>query len=357
MLIMDKAIVEENVMKITESSFGGSAKQYTLENNHGVRLSVTNFGARIVRLQVPVAGVYRDLVLGFDSMAEYLDKDHFMGATIGRVAGRIAAGQFNLNGKDYQISINENGNTLHGGPDSFETKIWQVKKQVTDDLVSVSFTYDSLNHENGFPGNLHVTVTYSLNNDNDWMLTYQALSDMSTLFNPTNHVYFNLDGSPSKSVEDHSLQIIADHYAPLDNDRLTTGKKEHVENSAFDFRKLKKLKEVFTSRNAQNKLVDGLDHPFFLNAKNDQSSNAKLVSSDEKVSVNLTTSSPAVVIFTANFGNDFSAPMRGTVFNNHGGITLETQVAPGAERYPEFGDMICHSDKVYREQTVFELSF
>jgi aldose 1-epimerase len=344
-------------MDITESSFGGSAKLYTLENDQGVRLSVTNFGARIVRLQVPINGVYRDLVLGFDSMAEYLEKDHFMGATIGRVAGRIAAGRFNIDGKKYQTPLNENGNTLHGGPDSFETKLWQSQKNITDELIAVTFTYNSPAQENDFPGSVTVEVTYSLDNANGWGVDYKAHSDVATLFNPTNHVYFNLDGDPSKSVGNHSLQIDAHQFAPLDQHHLTTGLQQTVNDSTFDFRKPKKIAEVFTTDNPQNQLVNGLDHPFFLDKKHNNQVVAKLTSSDGLVAVNLTTSSPAVVIFTANFGTDFSLPMRRGLFKNHGGITLETQVAPGAERYPEFGNIILDSNLQYHERTLFGLDF
>lgn len=344
-------------MKITEKSFGKLVKLYTLENDQGVQLSVTDFGARIVRLQVPVDGHYRDLVLGFNTVEEYLEKDHFMGATIGRVAGRIAAGKFNINGENYQVDLNENGNTLHGGSDSFETKIWESKKNVTDELATVTFTYTSPANENGFPGNLNVAVTYSLDNANGWSVDYKAYSDVSTVFNPTNHVYFNLDGDPAKSVANHDLQVEADYYAPLDKNKLTIGKKQSVEYSTFDFRHSKKIAEVFEGDNTQNRMVDGLDHPFLLNKNNSQKIDARLVSSDGRVAIDLTTSSPAIVVFTANFGADFNVPMRHSTFNNHGGITLETQVTPGAERYPKFGSIILNKDERYHEHTLFSLEF
>ncbi|MBZ6010476.1 galactose-1-epimerase [Leuconostoc gelidum] len=343
-------------MNIIKSAFGDHAKLFTMINDNGVQLAVTDFGARIVHLNVPINNERRELILGFDSAEEYIAKDHYIGATIGRVAGRIANGSFQLNQTSYQVVKNENDNTLHGGPDSFEMAYWQSETDISDNKVSTSFTHTSPNQNNGFPGNLTVKVTYTLDNDNVWQVSYEANSDAMTLFNPTNHVYFNLTGHPAMSVADHMLSIDADHFAPLDDQNLTTGEQRDVSQTAFDFRKAKQVNEALISADPQNQLVSGLDHPFLLNQANDPDSpQARLVSPDQKVAINMRTTAPSVVVFTANFGDDYQLPMRQEQLINHGGITLETQVAPGAEKYPAFGNIVLPANEVYQATTRFDI--
>lgn len=346
-------------MNIVESQFGEQAKLFTMINDNGVQLSVTDFGARIVHLNVPIAGTQRELILGFDSAEEYITKDHYIGATIGRVAGRIANASFNIGQKHYQVVKNENNNTLHGGPDSFEMQYWQSETSKSDDKLTTSFTHISPDHSNGFPGNLTVKVTYTLDNNNVWRINYEANTDALTLFNPTNHVYFNLTGHPSRSVADHLLSIDADHFAPLDDHNLTTGEARDVSQTTFDFRTAKKVNAAITSSEPQSLLVGGgLDHPFLLNKVVDSDAvQARLVSPDQKVAINMQTTAPAVVVFTANFGDDYHVSMREEQLLNHGGITLETQVAPGAEKYHSFGDISLSENDTYHATTCFEIQF
>ena len=252
-------------MEILTQPFGAQATSYTLINDHGVALSVTDFGARIVSLRVPLATGERELVLGFDSAEEYQQKDTFIGATIGRVAGRIAGAHWAHDGVDYQFEANENDNTLHSGVIGFDQRYWQAAPQVTATEARVVFTYVSEDGENGFPGQVTVNVTYALANDNVWRLTYEAVTDTPTLFNPTNHVYFNLTGDPSQSVAAHQLKIAADTFAPIGDKNLTTGEIRSVAGTSFDFRAAKPVGTTIESTDDQHQRVGhGLDHPFLL---------------------------------------------------------------------------------------------
>ncbi len=346
-------------MNIIESQFGNQAKLFTMVNDNGVQLAVTDFGARIVHLTAPIDDMQRELILGFDSAEEYIAKDHYIGATIGRVAGRIANGEFILGHKRHQVVKNENNNTLHGGPNSFEMQYWESETNKSDDMLTTVFTLISPDQNNGFPGNLNVKVTYTLDNNNVWRVDYEAQTDALTVFNPTNHVYFNLTGHPNKSVGDHLLSINADHFAPLNDQNITIGEARDVLQTTFDFRTAKKVNKAIVSSDPQSLLVGGgLDHPFLLNQVSDDSeTQVRLISPDQKVAINMQTTAPAVVVFTANFGDDYHVPMRKEQLVNHGGITLETQVAPGAEKYESFGNIQLSENDIYHATTSFEIQF
>ncbi|BAK21652.1 aldose epimerase family protein [Melissococcus plutonius] len=341
-------------MDIRVKDFGKEEKLYSLVNNNGIILEVTTFGARIVNLYVPVETEKRNIVFGFDSTEEYQEKDTYIGSTIGRVAGRIRKGEFNIQDRWYQAAINtQEGNTLHGGPDSFETKSWTALTGQTKDRVSVEFSLTSKDGENGFPGNLQISVTYTLNNNNEWIINYKATTDQPTLFNPTNHVYFNLTGDPSQSVAEHQLMLEADQFAVVDQATLPTGEKRTVEGSPFDFRKVAPIKQAFESTNEQNKLVDGLDHPFFLNKPGTKNAKAKLIAPDKRVAVEVFTDQSAIVIFTAQLPDKWLIHGKPLIY--HGGITFETQVCPGAEEFPEFGNIDLFPGEIYESRTCYRI--
>lgn len=337
-------------MNITEKEFGQGAILYRLENDNGYKIDVTNLGARIVAFYVPTRNGVKNIVLGFDSAEEYLQKDAYIGATIGRVAGRIKDGNFVIEGKPYHTTQNEKGNTLHGGPNNFETKLWLAETNQNLHEANVTFTYTSLDDEQGFPGNLDVKVTYTLTNDNVWQVEYEAKSDIATLFNPTNHVYFNLTGDVTQNVGDHTLQLASEKFAVVDADTLATGEVRSVAGTPFDFRRGEKVAQVFDTDYEQNTLVGGLDHPFFLEKAEPQ---AVLASPTEDIKVELLTDEPSVVIFTAQF--DPLPEMHGQKLAYHGGLTLETQVSPGALEHG-FGDIILPAHKTFKSQTSFKVT-
>lgn len=340
-------------MKVLQSTFGNDALLFTIENDYGVRLVVSNFGARIVRLDVPTDAGRRNIVLGFDSLEKY-KKESYYGATIGRVAGRINNGQFRLGETMYQTSVNELGNTLHGGTAGFDKKMWNYKVKEAAHSVSVIFSTYSPDGENGFPGNLEVSVTYTLDNLNVWSVSYQAQSDKDTIFNPTNHVYFNLTGHPSRSVGDHSLQLSSDEFAPVNSDTTVIGEKRSVNGTAFDFRLSKKIKAALQSADRQVNCVQGIDHPFFLSCSGIDQMAAKLMSPDKSIAVEVYTEESAVVVYTANFVEEVP-PMYEERLIKHGGITFETQAAPGAIEYEGFGDIILLAGETYHSQTKYKI--
>lgn len=339
-------------MKITEKNFGQDYQLITIENESGFHLSVTDLGARIVSL-----GADKELILGFDSAEEYLEKDPFIGAMIGRTAGRIKNGQFKLDGKDYQVKTDPTtGHTLHGGVASFETKKWDYKIENGDDEASVIFQLTSPDGEHGYPGTLQVEARYTLTNENVWRMTTKATTDQPTLFNPTNHVYFNLTGDPTQSIDEHTLWLDSATFAPVDSDVLTSGEIADSNGTAFDFQAARKLQDAFTAPSPQKDQFGGFDHPFFLKEPDLDKPAAKLTSPDGKTEVVMSTDTSSVVIFTANFGED-GPEMHGKQLANHGGITFETQTAPGAEQFPAFGSMEITPEKPFESITEFKIIF
>lgn len=344
------------VVKISQRKFGESAILYSLTNDLGTTMNVTDLGARIVDLIVPINGEQRNIILGFDSAEEYLGKDMYFGATIGRVAGRIKKGLFTIEDQNYSLPVDrENGNILHGGPNSFEAKIWLAKTEESDDKVSVVFSYISPDGENGFPGKLEAVVTYSLTNKNEWIIDYQAVADQPTLYNPTNHVYFNLTGDMSQSVGTHELFVDADRFAVVGNDTTATGELRAVLNTPFDFNQASKLDQVFSTSYEQNKLVNGLDHPFILNQTGFETPQTIITAPTKDLSVEMYTDRPAVVIFTAQFG-EAGPEVRGQKLVNHGGLTLETQVSPGAVEFEGFGDIVLSPETTFNSRTIFKIN-
>lgn len=336
-------------MKIESKSFGEKATLYTLKNDNDIKLEVTDYGARIVNLFVPTADGEKNIVLGFESAEEYAEKDNYIGATIGRVAGRITNGKFEIEDTHYETPQNENGNTLHGGPSSFETKLWTAKVEEETNEAAVVFSYISPDGENDFPGELKVEVRYSLNNDNEWKVSYTANTDKATLFNPTNHVYFNLTGDVTQSVDEHQLTLASDKFVVLGEGTLATGELRDVEGTPFDFRQSGAVKQTFETDYEQNVLVNGLDHPFMLTKSSPQ---AVLTAPKGDVVIEMTTDEPTVVIFTAQLGE--TPEMRGEKMANRGGITLETQVSPGALDYG-FGDIILQPEDTFTSSTTYKI--
>ncbi|WP_288225850.1 galactose-1-epimerase [uncultured Enterococcus sp.] len=337
-------------MQITETPFGKGYQLITLENEDGFHLSVSDLGARIVRL-----GWDKELVLGFDSAEEYLEKDAFIGASIGRTAGRIENGRFTLEGKDYQVAIDpKTGHSLHGGQPGFETKKWAYRVENGDDEASVVFTSSSPDGEHGFPGNLDIEVRHTLTKENVWRVTTKGTSDQATLFNPTNHVYFNLTGDVTQSIAEHTLWLNSDHFASLRPDVLPTGEKAPVTGTPLDFQHPRPLADVFTSSFDQTKQYNGLDHPFFLKDSLLEKPAARLTSPDGTTELIVSTDASSVVIFTANFGND-GPELQGKKLADHGGITFETQIAPGAEQFPAFGSITLPAQQTFETTTEYKL--
>lgn len=346
-------------MKTEVVTFGNNGeKLISLTNKNGLTLGVSNHGARIVDLIVDFGEEKRNIALGFDSAAEYDDIDSYLGATIGRVAGRISDAKFTLDGKDFQLEKNDGSNNLHGGFNSFDRKVWDYEVVEAEDQATVVFSIDSPHMENGFPGNLKQKISYTLTANNQVKIDYWAQTDERTLYNPTNHVYFNLNKTITEPVDNHRLYLNCDFYGSLTDAVLPTGEKVAVAGTPFDFNhpEGRLLEQGFISDYQQNKLVNGYDHPFLFNESSDDTIKGTLYAPDEKIKVNLYTDQPSVVVYTTNQLSG-PVPMRGLTQVQHGGVTLETQGLPDAINHEGFGNIILDPAKDFESTTIFEILF
>lgn len=345
-------------MNVSKTEIGSFHDQtvwlYTLTNDHGVKLQVMNFGATLTDIETPDKhGKTARIVIGAGHFNDYLEEgDAYFGATVGRVAGRISGGNFSIDGTAYQLPLNNGKNTNHGGPDSFDRQIWDSHPFSKTDQVGVRFDLFSPDGANGFPGNLNVSVFYSLNNKNEWHLHYEATTDKPTLFNPTNHVYFNLVGDLEQTVDGHRLTLNSRRFGEINPDGTPTGRLIDVAGTPFDFTKGASIGRGFTSDHPQNKLVNGYDHPFFLDKTGDRA-DAVLEEPSSGRRVAMTTTNNAVVVYTANGLTD-RIIMEGKPMEAHLGITLEAQMMPDAVHHEGFGNIILRPDEKYEADTVYQ---
>jgi aldose 1-epimerase len=337
-------------MEITKKDFGLGAELICLTNEAGDSISFSNYGARIVDWTVEG----KKIVLGFDSTQEYVEKDNYPGATIGRTAGRIKDGQVEIAGKSVQLQQNEGAQTLHGGQEAFESKLWQFEIFQEKETVKVQFYLTSNDGANGYPGQMDITVTHSFDEKGAWTIEYDAVSDKDTVFNPTGHVYFNLTGDVSQSLDNHHLRLAASRFVPLrDKSEVVRGDIVDLTHTDLDMRAGKMLADVFNSEMEQVTLVGGLDHPFLLDEPGLAKEQARLSLDD--LSISVFTDRPSIVIFSANFG-DSGAVYQGKKEVHHGGITFETQVAPGSQQIPELGDISLKAGERYHATTIYKLN-
>src|SRR5215475_12335282 len=256
----------EGAQKVEKKAFGKlpdgtEVEEYTLDSGKGATAKIITYGATLTELWVPdKAGKNADVVLGFDNLEQYLGDHPYFGGTIGRYGNRIAKGKFTLDGREYSLALNNGPNSLHGGKEGFNRKVWKAEPVKSSHGASVKFTYISKDAEEGYPGALTTTVTYELTDDNQLKLTYHASTDKPTVVNLTNHSYFNLSGAGSGDILNEVLQLDADRYTPVDDVLIPTGELKSVEASPFDFRN----PTAIGARNAQVPGTSGYDHNFVL---------------------------------------------------------------------------------------------
>lgn len=326
--------------KITVEERENIGTIYRMKNKNGVELATIAHGARLYEWLVPVDGENRDLVVGYESLADH-QRTRYFGATIGPIAGRIAGAEFEIEGKKYQTEANEKGNTLHSGSHSFDTKEWAATPFQTEKEAGVEFSLESFDGESGFPGHVKVKVTYALNEANAFRITYDATTDQATILNLTNHGYFNLTGAASEPVNNHYLTIDANFIAEINEDTTTTGEKISVTGTSFDFTQEKQIGET------------SLDTPFILNHQAEKA--LHLVSPDKKVEVTVKTTEPGVVLYITGEGEAGEGMKTGTLANR-GSIAIETQGIPGTESYPQFGSLFVTPDNPYHTETIYQVS-
>lgn len=317
-------------MELIETIFGTldgkEVKAYTLKSAGGTELTCIEYGCTITKINVPDRnGKAENIVLGFDTLEEYLDHSPYFGCVVGRSAGRIKNAAFEIDGVTYNLAKNDGENNLHGGPNGFHQVIWDSAVEKTDSEVKIIFSYRSPDGEEGFPGNLDVNVIYTFNDQNELLITYKAVSDQKTVVNLTNHSYFNLSGNLKRTALDHELTLPSDGFLELDHALLPTGKIIPVEGTVFDFRKSRRVGEGIESGSPQTVMVGGgFDHPFLLN----QNEQISLFDHESGRKLEIETDAPAVVFYSGNaLPDDFS--IRGVQSQKHLGLCLETQKPPG----------------------------
>lgn len=319
---------------------------YHLENEH-IKLAVTNIGASVTSLCVKDQhGQWVDVVLGFADLTHHQTKnDVCFGSVVGRNANRIKNGEFTLNNVSYQLEKNNGTNNLHSGSAGFHLRYWELVKKSADTLILKIVSPDG---DQGFPGNMVMTVEYALKN-NDVLIKYSAESDQDSLFNPTNHSYFNLNGHKSGSVLEHSLKLPSHYFMPMDSSSVPTGERRSVINTPMDFLTEKKLASQFDLSDEQLKLGNGYDHHFVL----DEGSEPILLSASESgISLSVTTDMPGVQVYTANFVNEVVGKDQ-ALYNERTGVCLETQFCPNAINNPEEVAPIIKKDVPVSYQTIW----
>ena len=351
-------------MSIEMSKFGNlkdgrEVTLYTITNKKGSILKLSNLGACMISLMVPDRnGKLDDVILGYDDVALYeKGNSDSQGATIGRYANRLTHHRFVLNGKEYVVPNNDGEFSLHSGPDFYFERLWDAELVDDEEGQGVIFSLESPDMDQGYPGNLSVSVTMLLTEDDSVVLEYDAVCDQDTIFNMTNHTYFNLNGHDSGSILDHKLWIDAEGFTFKEGDQVTTGEIRSVEGTPMDFRQLKTIGEEIDSDYEPLRYVGGYDHNFALKTNGeDVDLVAKLVSEKSGRVMDVFTDLPGMQIYTGNFLRE-DRPGKGGVWYKHfDGVAMETHFFPDAINHPNFVQPILRAGVPFNSCTVYHFS-
>ena len=333
---------------------GEEVERFRLRNTAGAEASIITYGATLVSLATPDRdGLIEDIVLGYDSLAGYLEANPYFGSIVGRYANRIAGGTFTLDGETYTLARNNGPNHLHGGVKGFDKANWEVEQIIEDaNQVGVSLNYVSADGEEGYPGTLEVRVTYLLTEDNRLIVDYEATTDKATPVNLTQHAYFNLAGGGS--IEGHHLTLAASHYTPVDSTLIPTGEILSVEGTAFDFRGGKRIGEQIDHDDQQLLYGGGYDHNFVLDRiSGDLILAATVLEPESGRILEVHTTKPGMQFYTGNFLDGSIMGKNGVQYGRRSGFCLETQYYPDSPNQPNFPSSILRPGEVYQTQTVF----
>ncbi len=350
-------------MGIVKESFGttpdGEAVDiYTLTNANGLRARIMTYGAIIVSLEVPDRnGKLADVVLGFNTLDEYLKGHPYFGAVVGRYGNRIAGGTFTLDGTTYTLVKNNNENHLHGGTKGFDKVVWTAQELADGDVVSLEMSYLSTDMEEGYPGNLSLTVTYTLTNENELNVAYRATTDKATVLNVTQHSYFNLAGEGEGDILNHQVMLNADRFTPVDASLIPTGELRSVEGTPFDFRTPMAIGARINDDNEQLRFGGGYDHNFVLNSNDGSLALAARVHEPTTGRVmEVYTTQPGIQFYVGNFLDGTTIGKAGKAYKHRYGFCLETQHFPDSPNKPDFPSVVLRPGKTYDEVTVFKFS-
>lgn len=347
----------------TQSSFGTlpdgtTISLYLLKNTLGTEMAVTNLGGVIVSLKTADrSGVFEDIVLGYDSLSGYLKAPSFFGALVGRYGNRIAKGKFTLDGKTYTLARNNGENHLHGGLKGFDKVVWNATPSVSENGASLKLTYVSKDMEEGYPGTLDVEVTYTLTNNNELKIEYNATADKKTIVNLTNHTYFNLSGNTKRDILNEVLSVSASKYIPVDKTLIPTGEIESVSGTPFDFTAPTVIGSRINDDDPQLLAGKGYDHCWVFD-KNDESLSlgATLYDPVSGRYMEMYTTEPGTQVYTGNFLDGTITGKYNTVYKQRYAICLETQHFPDSPNQPNFPPVVLNPGDVYKTQTIYKFS-
>ena len=350
-------VAEKKGAHVEKAAFGqmpdGTAiESYTLYNSQGASAKLITYGATVAELHVPDKnGKMGDVVLGFDNLQGYLGPHPHFGGAIGRYGNRIAKGKFTLDGKEYQLAINNPPNSLHGGPTGFDKRVWKAEPVESKDGAAVRFTYFSKDGEENFPGNLTATVAYTLTNTNEFKLEYTATTDKDTVVNLTNHSYFNLAGSGD--VLKHVLYLNADKYTPVDSTLIPTGEIASVTGTPLDFLK----PTAIGARIGELKEIGGYDHNYALNGKaGTLRVAAKVADPESGREMEVLTTEPGVQFYSAIGLNGSIKGKGGVGYEKYGAICLETQHFPDSPNHPNFLSAVLKPGTKFYSETIYKFT-
>ena len=329
---------------------------FSLKNNNGFECQITNFGARIVSFIVPLETQNNiDVVLGYDHIEEYQKDDYYLGVIAGRYANRIANGKFSIEGKEYSLIANNGSNSLHGGQKGFDKVVWQAHAFLNEnEEESLELSYLSKDGEEGFPGNLLVKVIYTLTNENQIKIDYQATTDATTVLNLTNHAYFNLKGAGEGTITSHELVLNADYFTPTDEGAIPTGAIRSVVNTPMDFRTPQKIGERINEDYIELKQGIGYDHNWVLNKKNNELSwVATVTEASTGIELKVFTTEPGVQFYSGNYLN-ISNGKNSKSYPSRSGFCLETQHFPDSPNHDNFPSTVLNPGEIYTQTTIYQ---
>lgn len=356
-ITVDNENLNLNPMNFQTEINGKTTDLFKLQNDNGIEVYVTNYGGRIVRWLVPDRdGNIADIVLGYDSIEGYLNSNEvYFGSLIGRYGNRIAEGTFELDGTEYTLAVNNPPNHLHGGPNGFHNVVWDAK-MISDRHLRLQ--YLSEDGEEGYPGNLQVQVHYILNNDNELMIDYTAVTDQKTVVNLTNHAFFNLAGAGSGTVNDHELMINAEHYTPVDSTLIPTGEVAPVSGTPFDFTSAKAIGHDLNEENLQLEHGMGYDHNYVLTKQNEGALElaARVVEPESGRVMEVLTTEPGIQLYGGNFLNGSDVGKENVPYEFRSAFCLETQHFPDSPNQPDFPSTELEPDEIYHTVSVYRFS-
>jgi aldose 1-epimerase len=354
--------ITKDTASVTVSHYGELAdgtpmSLYTLTNRNGMSMKVINYGGIITSIMMPDKnGEPGDIVLGYDSVENYVASSPFFGALIGRYGNRIAKGKFSLDGKTYSLATNNGENHLHGGNKGFDKVVWNIEEATVPQGAAIKLSYQSKDMEEGYPGNLNAEVLYTLTDANELKIDYKATTDKKTIVNLTQHTYFNLAG-PDRDILSHELVLNADKFLPVDKTLIPTGELKDVANTPFDFRRPTTIGKGIGEKNEQLKFGNGYDHCWILNRAADSLSHAAtLYDSISGREVMVFTTEPGIQFYSGNFLDGTLTGKDGVVYNFRTGLCLETQHFPDSPNRKEFPSVVLSPGETYKSQTIYRFA-